>query len=114
MQRISLTQGQFATVDDEDFEWLNQWTWCGGCSKKNCCTKGLMYYAKRTGISMHRQILGLKAGDKRRVKHINRNNLDNRRSNLEIVCIKKKIVCIEKKIASTKRSRWKELVYKYV
>ena len=100
MKQISLTQGQFATVDDEDFEWLNQWTWYANALVHRCCTKGLMYYAKRTGISMHRQILGLKAGDKRRVKHINWNNLDNRRSNLEIV--------------STRRSRLKDLCDKYV
>ena len=94
MQRISLTQGQFATVDDEDFEWLNQWPWYAVCRGRG------LYYAERLGISMHRQILGLKLGDRRRAEHINRDKLDNRRSNLKIV--------------STRRSRLKDLCDKYV
>ena len=85
-KEIELTQGMVALVDDEDYEWLNQWRWC--VSKK-----AKTYYAQRNKrkktkqvvVYMHREILGLKYGDKRLSDHINRNELDNRRKNLRIV-----------------------------
>ena len=27
MKKIKLTQKQIAVIDDEDFDWLNQWKW---------------------------------------------------------------------------------------
>jgi len=89
MKQITLTQGQYAIVDDWNYEWLNQWKWCAGWAKN---TKS--YYAMRRAkgefdryyiIRMHREILGLKKGDRRQADHINHNTLDNRESNLRIV-----------------------------
>lgn len=36
-------------------------------------------------VYLHRQLLGIERGDERQVNHINRNSLDNRRENLEVV-----------------------------
>lgn len=89
MKRIPLTQGQFAIVDDADFDWLMQWKWHAQWSRH---TKS--FYAqrnthlpngKRTLLLMHRLILGLKHGDRREGDHINHDTLDHRRSNLRIV-----------------------------
>ena len=82
-KRIPLTQGRFAIVDDTDFEWLNQWKW----HARKC--RGKVYAARRrrkeegTGseiMLMHREILGTPPGMDS--DHINRDTLDNRRSNL--------------------------------
>jgi hypothetical protein len=78
---IPLTQGKFALVDDEDFDYLNQWKWCA-LYKKHINT----YYAVRSGIGathMARLIMSTPKGMV--VDHINHNTLDNRRSNLRNV-----------------------------
>jgi hypothetical protein len=80
MKRIKLTQGKFALVDNEDFEWLSQWKW----------TYNPMKYAvrferknnKRKMIYMHREILKIRKG--LLADHINFNGLDNRKTNLRI------------------------------
>jgi hypothetical protein len=80
---IALTKGQFALVDEGDFEELSRFNWYASWAKST-----QSYYAvRRTGTEsgrhfeyMHRYILGLgwrESGD-----HINRNTLDNRRVNL--------------------------------
>jgi hypothetical protein len=78
---IPLTQGKFALVDDEDYEYLNQWKWC-------CQSQEFIDYAIRciygeighTTIRMHRVILHAKQGQI--IDHINHNGLDNRKLNL--------------------------------
>ena len=75
---IPLTQGKFAIVDAADFEWLSKQKWY---AKKDWHT----YYAfSSKGISMHRQILGLKKGDGKLTDHKNGNGLDDRRSNIRV------------------------------
>jgi len=80
MKQIKLTQGKFAIVDDSDFEWLNQWKWCFhiGYVVRNKREKG-----KCKMIYMHRLINNTSSGFE--TDHINRNKLDNRRSNLRTV-----------------------------
>lgn len=72
---IPLTKGQFAIVDDADFDWLSQWKWL------------FSRYARRAkGIAMHRVIMN--APDDMEVDHINHNVLDNRRENLRLATCK--------------------------
>jgi hypothetical protein len=81
MKLIPLTQGKFAQVDNEDFEWLNRWDWyLSTCDGK--------YYAERKNgienVRMHREIMGCMKGDKKIIDHIDRNGLNNQRDNLRL------------------------------
>lgn len=74
----------FARVDDADFEALSAHCWHRWHPPSG--RRGGPYARRRVGdsdvIFMHRQLLGLEAGDPREADHINGNGLDNRRSNL--------------------------------
>ena len=94
MKQIELTQGQYAIVDDADYDWLNQSKWC---AKRN---RNGDFYAIRSYISMARQILGLKYGDPRQADHIDHNTLDNRQDNLRI-CTRQENAKNRKKQANT-------------
>ena len=76
---ILLTQGRFAIVDAEDYDWLNQHKWCAAKDKET-------FYAHRgnggTTVSMHREIMRAPKG--MMCDHKNHNGLDNRKSNLRL------------------------------
>ena len=81
-KEIQLTQGKVAIVDDSDYEELSKYKWYANCIKGT-------YYAvhtinKKSGcnikILMHRFILNAKKGII--IDHINRDTLNNSRSNL--------------------------------
>lgn len=73
MKRIKLTQGKYALVDDEDFEYLNQFKWC--------FDNGYAIRGTNPGkIWMHRVIN--KTLNDLETDHINNNRLDNRKLNL--------------------------------
>lgn len=79
MQRIPLTRGAFALVDDADFPWLVQLgNWCLNSSGY------AVHYTTQNGyrrtLYMHRLIM--KPNGALQVDHINRDKLDNRRENL--------------------------------
>lgn len=74
---ISLPHGEIALVDDEDYERINAHKWHVSSG----------YAVRRIAplaptIRMHREVLS--APENMQVDHINRNRLDNRRSNLRI------------------------------
>lgn len=91
MKEIKLTQGKVALVDDEDFEYLNQWKW--HARRGNC---GYTFYAgrqvrvfanKQKLIHLHVAILG--NPQKGMVcDHIDGNGLNNQRINLRYVTIR--------------------------
>ena len=83
---IRLTKGQAAIVDDEDYESLSKWNWYAQWSaftKSFYAARGSRKAGRRT-ILMHRELLGLTSGSKLCADHINRDTLDNRRSNLRV------------------------------
>ena len=67
-----------AYVDDDDFDYLSQWSWC-------LTTTGYARRNKDGKISkMHREILGIT--DKNiKIDHKNKDKLDNRKCNLRLV-----------------------------
>ena len=81
MKKIKLTQGQFALVDDEDYESLNKFKWHATKTKVGT------FYARRNSlkgefekyktIRMHNQITGFEMLD-----HIDGDGLNNQKSNL--------------------------------
>lgn len=81
MKRIPLTKGFEAIVDDEDYELVSQYSWyCWSNAKCNA-----MYARGFVGpkqMPMHRLIMGDPKGHQ--IDHINRDGLDNRRSNLRL------------------------------
>lgn len=79
MKEIKLTQGKVALVDDEDYEYLNQWKWqfSSGYARRNI----RLLNGKRSSQSMHRLILNVPSLEFL-VDHINGNKLDNRKENL--------------------------------
>lgn len=85
MKRIALTQGMFAIVDNEEFEWLSQYKWKVQKAYNTYYAVRGSYLGKGTKriykkIYMHRQILNAIPGQL--TDHRNRNGLDNRRCNL--------------------------------
>ncbi len=80
MKKIALTQGQYALVDDEDYEELMQYKWQAKKARIGD------YYAGRCGkkrgsiVYMHRHVLGFP--DCSEIDHKDRNKLNNQKSNL--------------------------------
>lgn len=80
-KEIKLTQGKVVLVDDDDFEYLNQFKWrffVKGYARRN----SPFLLGKRTVILMHREIMQTPAD--KQTDHINLDGLDNRRANLRI------------------------------
>ncbi len=80
MKLIPLTQGKFAQVDDEDYEYLNQFKWFAHKSKRT-------FYAEHTDkkgktLKMHRVILK-ETNPKTEIDHEDHDGLNNQKYNLK-------------------------------
>ena len=102
---IPLTRDYVTVVDNDDYEWLNQYKWYSACGRG-----GLIYAArnirrngKRTMEFMHRIIIN--PAENMEVDHINGNGIDNRRHNLR--------VCTHSQNAQNQRPQKRNLSSKY-
>ena len=86
MKQIKLTRGQFALVDTEDYNKLNQYNWYAQYDEKLNSFYAARHITvsknKREQIRMHCVIMN--THKKLEVDHINHNTLDNRKSNLRV------------------------------
>jgi len=86
MNEIPLTQGQFALVDDDDFELLSRYKWHAAWDHSTKSFRAITTIRKLDGkwtaLLMHRLIMNPKPGEE--VDHIHHNTLDNRKSELRL------------------------------
>lgn len=82
MKQIELSQGKIALVDDEDYEFLNQFKWYAFFNKyTNSFYAARGNYKTKSTIYMHRLILNL--NDRHTMAdHIDHDTLNNQRFNL--------------------------------
>lgn len=74
MKKIKLTQGKYTLVDDEKFEYLNQFKWHFDGRYAAIKNNKKLY--------MHRLIMGSNVLD---IDHIDRNKLNNQKNNLRFI-----------------------------
>ena len=83
MKRIPLTLGQFALVDDEDYDGLSKFKWCAHREGPRIyALRGVGVRGSYKIIRMHRQIMNAPEGMV--VDHVDGNPLNNQKSNLRI------------------------------
>lgn len=100
MKEIKLTQDKVALVDDEDFEYLNQWKWHTLKQRNRLYairSKGTKPFQKT--ISMHQQIMEFPKG--MHIDHIDGNGLNNQSKNLRICTNSQNLANRNKNITNT-------------
>ena len=81
-----IIDGHKVLIDEDDAHILSRYSWRAPTNRNKtyvrCDTRK---QGKKVYLLLHREILGLKVGDKLQADHINGNSLDNRRENLRVV-----------------------------
>lgn len=83
MKKIKLTRGKYALVDDDDFEYLNQWNWCAnlsGYAERAIQISNIGGKKKYKHFYMHREIMKTPKG--MQTDHIDGNGFNNQKENL--------------------------------
>lgn len=107
MKKILLTQGQYALVDDEDFDKVNEYNWYLLKNGRDLRARGLHRITKRQ-MYMHRLVMNAKPNDF--IDHINHDTLDNRKSNLR-PCTKQQN-CFNQRKRKDSRNKYKGVFYR--
>lgn len=105
-KEIPLTKGYVTIVDDDMFEYLNQWKW--HYNQGYAVRTIRIGINKRKAIRMHRLVLP--PPDGYIVDHVNCNGIDNRRENLR-VCLQSENVRNRPTNPNRKISRFKGVHY---
>lgn len=109
-KQIQLSKGKFATVDEEDFEYLNQWKWyvnSDGYAVRSERFKTESGRISTRTIRMHRVIA--QAPPTYEVDHKFGDRLDNRKQNLRI-CTQSEN-CMNKTLSSKNSSGFKGIMW---
>jgi len=97
MKLIPLTRGKYAKVDDEDFEYLNQFKWC--VQGKYAGRLSSRKFGKRSMILMHREILHTPNG--MLTDHIDEDGLNNQKYNIRVCTSSQNAANIKMRKANT-------------
>jgi hypothetical protein len=101
MKLIPLTQGEFAQVDDENYDEIMEYKWCVYKGKSTYYAAGhtLRVKGKVKTLYMHRIIM--KTPDNLQVDHIDHNGLNNQKSNMRN-CTRQQNNCNKKSLGKSK------------
>lgn len=105
MRRIKLHKYGYALVDDEDYEYLNQFKWhltARGYVGRSVWVKGT---GKGTTILMHRELLKVSKGFE--VEHADQNRLNNQKSNLRPATRSQNMANVRRVKATNAHSKYK-------
>lgn len=105
-KEIELTQGKFATVDDEDFKDLSRYKWFAHSpdgQRWYAMRNKKLFNGRKTTISMH--VYLMKSSERATIDHIDGNGLNNTRKNLRFATNKQN--CSNSKISKNNTSGYK-------